>query len=141
MVILDAGSESDLPAIRALLSDSGLPLDGLMEVPTRLVVARHGERVVGAGALEHHGTAGLIRSVVVSPEVRASGIGSGIVAALEQTADEDGLSGTYLLTDTAEAFFARRGYRRIGRGDAPDAVKASVEWAEACGQSAIPMAR
>jgi amino-acid N-acetyltransferase len=141
VVILDVGSGSDLPAIRALLSGSGLPLDGLMEVPTRLVVARHGERLVAAGALEHHGASGLIRSVVVSPEVRSSGIGSGIVAALERTADEDGLTGTYLLTGTAEAFFARRGYRRIGRGDAPPAVKASVVWATACGESAIPMAR
>ena len=141
VVILDAGSESDLPAIRALLSGSGLPLDGLMEVPTRLVVARHGDRVVGAGALERHGAAGLIRSIVVSPEVRSSGIGSGIVAALERTADEDGLTATYVLTETAEAFFFRRGYRRIARGDAPPAVKASVEWATACGESAIPMVR
>ncbi len=141
MVILDTGSEHDLGAIRELLAAHGLPLDGLMAVPTRWVVARHGDRVVGAGALEHHGSDGLLRSVVVAAGARSEGVGSGIVAELERTADEAGLDGTYLLTETAERFFARRGYRRIGRDEAPEGVKASVEWATACGASAIPMAR
>jgi amino-acid N-acetyltransferase len=141
MVVLDTGSDSDLPAIRRLLAESGLPLDGLMDVPTRVVVARDGVRVVGAGALEVHGRDGLIRSLVVEPWLRSSGIGSGIVAELERIADESGLMGTYLLTETAERFFARRGYRRIGRSEAPQAVMGSVEWAIACGGSAVPMAR
>lgn len=141
MVILDAGSETDLPAIKALLADSGLPLDGLMTVPTSLVVARHGGRLVGVGALERHGSDGLIRSLVVASASRSSGIGSGIVAELERTADEHGLAGTYLLTDTAEQFFARRGYRRIGRHDAPEAVMGSVEWSTVCPQSSIAMVR
>jgi amino-acid N-acetyltransferase len=141
MVVLDAGSDTDLPAIRRLLVESGLPLDGLMGVPTRIVVARDGARVVGAGALEVYGGDGLIRSLVVAPGSRSSGIGSGIVTELERIADESGLTGTFLLTETAERFFARRGYRRIGRSEAPQAVMGSVEWAIACGESAIPMAR
>lgn len=141
MVLLDTGSESDLPAVRRLLTESGLPLDGLMDVPTRLVVARDGDRVVGAGALEFHGQNGLLRSLIVTPELRASGIGSGIVTELERFADEKGLAGIYLLTETAEGFFSRRGYRRIGRDDAPAAVRVSVEWAVACGESAVPMQR
>lgn len=112
-----------------------------MEVPTTFMVARNGDRIVAAGALERHGSDALLRSLVVAPEVRSSGIGSGIVAALERLADESGVAGVYLLTDTAARFFAQRGYPRIGRDDAPDAVQASVEWSVACDRSATPMAR
>ena len=112
-----------------------------MEVPTTFMVARHGDQIVAAGALERHGSDALLRSLVVAPEVRSSGIGSGIVAALERLADENGVGGVYLLTDTAARFFAQRGYRRIGRDDAPEAVQASVEWSVACDKTAVPMAR
>ena len=50
-------------------------------------------------------------------------------------------AGGDLLTDTAARFFAQRGYRRIGRDDAPEAVQASVEWSVACDKTAVPMAR
>jgi len=141
VITLDVGSDADLPAIRVLLTQAGLPLDGLMEPPTRFVVARNGDRLVGVGALEQHGSDGLLRSLVVEPEVRATGIGSGIVTELERWADEIGLTGTYILTDTAERFFSRRGYRRIGRRDAPPAVMGSIEWATACDESATAMVR
>jgi amino-acid N-acetyltransferase len=141
VITLDLASVRDLPSIRALLVSAGLPEAGLMEVPTTFMVARHGDRIVAAGALERHGSDALLRSLVVAPEVRSSGIGSGIVAALERLADENGVGGVYLLTDTAARFFAQRGYRRIGRDDAPEAVQASVEWSVACDKTAIPMAR
>ena len=141
MVELDLGTDDDLPAVRDLLVGANLTIEGLMAVPTTLVVARDQRRVVGAGAIETHGPDALLRSLVVSPEVRAAGIGSGIVSELERHAATARVDGIYLLTDTAEDFFARRGYRRIGRADAPEEVRNSVEWAVACGESAIPMAR
>jgi amino-acid N-acetyltransferase len=139
VITLDAGTLADLPAIRALLDAAGLPVEGLMEVPTDLVVARQGDRIVAAGALEHHGADALIRSVVVASTVRSSGVGSGIVAELERVAAVSGVADLYLLTETAADFFAGRGYRRIRRDAAPDPVRASVEWAEVCGDSAVPM--
>lgn len=141
MVELDAGSEADLPVIRELLDESGLPLDGLMAVPTRWVVARDRGRVVGAGALETHGSDSLLRSLVVAPDVRSLGVGSGIVRELERIAADHGQGCIYLLTDTAAAFFERRGYVPIDRAAAPDAVRRSVEWATACSDSALPMVR
>jgi amino-acid N-acetyltransferase len=46
-----------------------------------------------------------------------------------------------LLTQTAEVFFANRGYRRIGRADAPQAVQASAEFRSLCPASAVAMSR
>ena len=50
-----------------------------------------------------------------------------------------GLDGLYLLTDTASDFFARRGYRRVGRAEGPAPIMQSVEWSEACADTATPM--
>ena len=38
----------------------------------------------------------------------------------------------YLLTTTAEDFFARRGYVRIARDEAPETIRATREFADIC---------
>lgn len=139
MITVDSGSPADLGAIGSLLDAAGLPRDGIGAVPTDWFVARRGDRVVGAVAVERHGGDGLLRSLVVDETHRGSGIGSGLAAAAEQHAAGSGLGALYLLTETAEPFFARRGWQRIGRDAAPAAITASVEWATACGVSAVPM--
>ena len=106
MIELDVGTAADLSAIRDLLLEARLPLDGLMAVPTTLVVARDHRRLVGAGALESHGSDALLRSLVVSPEVRNVGIGSGIVTELERLAAAGSVGGIYLLTESAAGFFS-----------------------------------
>jgi len=136
---IESADRSDLPTIRELLVDAGLPVDGLFEVPTSLFVARDGDLVVGAVALERHGDDGLLRSLVVDPSQRGKGIGSGLAGAAEAAALRQGMEGVYLLTETAADFFARQGYEPIPRDGAPEAVMASIEWTVACGASAVPM--
>lgn len=139
MIRVDPGTASDLPDIRVLVADAGLPLDGLGVVPTDFFVAREDDAVVGTAALEHHSGHGLLRSVVVAESHRGSGIGTRLVAAAERAARDAGLAGIYLLTETAEDFFAARGYRVIARDAGPAAVMSSVEWSEACSVNAVPM--
>ena len=45
----------------------------------------------------------------------------------------------YLLTTTAERYFARFGFVQIARDDVPGAVQQSVEFREACPASAVVM--
>ena len=141
MVEIDRADSSHLPAVRALLVGAGLPVDGLMEVPTSVFVARDGARVVGAVALEHHGDDGLLRSLVVDFSRRQQGVGSQLAEAAEAEATRQGMAGVYLLTETAADFFTRREYRPIARDGAPGPVMASIEWAEACGESAVAMVK
>ena len=63
------------------------------------------------------------------------------VAAAEERASAAGLDGPYLLTETAADFFSGRGYSVIPRDEGPQPIMASVEWATACGESAVPMVR
>jgi len=136
---VERATPEEMPAVRALVATAELTVEGLGDVPTVVFIVRNGTVILGAAALESHGTDGLLRSVVVADAVRGEGIGSLLVAAAEDHAQESGIAGLYLLTETAREFFSARGYEEIGRGDGPRAVMESVEWSEACSLSAVAM--
>ena len=89
--------------------------------------------------LELYGSVALLRSLVVSADVRSAGIGTALVAHAEEHARSQGVQSLYLLTTTAEAFFARRGYTRIERGTAPAAIQSTREFANLCPASSAFM--
>ena len=136
----DAARPEDRPGVERLLADAGLPTADLGTAPDlRFHVVREHGRVVGAIGLERYGTAGLLRSLVVAPGLRGRGLGAELVEALEQDALAAGIETLVLLTQTAETFFARRGYARIERAAAPDGVRASAEFSALCPASATTM--
>jgi amino-acid N-acetyltransferase len=135
-----AGSD-DLGAIERLLVASGLPLDGARDAFATGVVAREGEAVVGAAAVEPYGAAGLLRSIAVDPALRGTGIGGTLVEASQILARDLGIDELYLLTETAESWFERLGYRVIERDVVPEAVRGSIEFTTACSSTAVAMWR
>ena len=91
--------------------------------------------------MEIHGPFALLRSVVVSGVFRRRGIASDICTRLEEEAARRGLSQIFLLTETAESFFANRGYIVVARGDAPAEITATDEFTTLCPDSAVLMVR
>jgi amino-acid N-acetyltransferase len=135
-----ASTTADLVAIRELLVGAGLPVDDLDSAPgLRFWVAKDGDRVVGAIGLESFGPVGLLRSLVVAPSHRQHGLGSTLVAALEREADANRVEVLVLLTETAEAFFERRGFGVVERAHIPDGIKKSAEFRSLCPASAVCM--
>jgi amino-acid N-acetyltransferase len=128
-------------AVLRLLADNGLPTDGLSDHVDTGVVARLGDRVVACAALEIYPDGALLRSVAVEKALRGSGLGHQIVRGALDLAREHGTTTVYLLTTTAEGFFARFGFRRIARADVPPAVQTSVEFTLACPSTAAVMVR
>ncbi|HEX9793576.1 MAG TPA: arsenic resistance N-acetyltransferase ArsN2 [Planctomycetota bacterium] len=128
-----------LPAILDLLEAAQLPTSGVEAILPHLLVIEENGVLVGVGGLEPHGDDALIRSVVVAAAQRGRGVASTLCDALESAAARSGARALYLLTDTAAGFFARRGYRKIARTDAPAAIRASEEFASLCGPTAVPM--
>jgi len=57
----------------------------------------------------------------------------------ERHAREHGAREIYLLTTTAERFFARAGYESVPRNDAPSAIRETSEFATICPASAALM--
>ena len=134
-------TDADWPAIEALLVDAGLPLDGAREAFATGVVARDGEAVIGAAAVEPLGRIGLLRSVAVRADRRRTGVGHALVAAAESLARSTSLDQLYLLTESAQPFFASLGYEASSRADAPAAVAATDEFRVACPDTAVLMVR
>jgi len=121
---------SDLPA--ADLTDSHMEhffFCGPAAMPTALV----GVELCGANAL--------LRSLVVQPEHRSAGLGAALVEHAEMYARSRGARAVYLLTTTAESFFARRGYAVANRASAPAEIASTREFAGICPASSAFMVK
>jgi arsenate reductase (thioredoxin) len=134
---LRAATDADVPAIRALLAACALPLDGV-EPPLGDAWVVAGDVVAVAG-VERYGSYGLLRSVAVAAAQRSHGIGARMLADRIAWSRATGLHALYLLTTTAESYFARVGFVGVPRAEAPPEIRASGEFAHACPHSAAFM--
>lgn len=130
----------DFAALTALLSDSGLPTGDLtLASLAHFRIVRADDRIIAVAGLTTLGHVGLLRSVAVAPAHRGQGLASRLVEALEEEAVRLGLNTLYLLTSSAEDFFARRGYVPVARERAPSAVRDSAEFKRLCPATALCM--
>ena len=132
---------SDLSAVESLLTASELPTDGVRANFSGFVVADDNGAIAGAIGLEKYGSVALLRSAVVAPDHRGTGVGRKLVEQLLERAEEAGVDELYLLTTTAEKYFPRFGFTRTSRATVPDALKASAEFRGACPDTAVVMTR
>ena len=139
--VIAAAAPADAAAIGALLRAADLPAEDFADHLAHFLVARRGDTVVGAVGLELHGRDALLRSLVVAPAERGAGLGGRLVDQLAAMARRRGARRFYLLTTTAEAFFAHRGFARIERGGVPAAIAATSEFHRLCPASAVCMTR
>ena len=136
-----AATAADLDAIERLLIDSKLPTDGVRDSLDHFLVVGDGNGIAGVIGLELYATDALLRSAAVAGSVRSTGIGGRLVDGIIDRARSLGVRDVYLLTTTAESYFARRGFTRITRDAVPESVKQSVEFRSACPASATVMVR
>ena len=132
---------ADTNAIVTLVRDANLAVPGLVEHLETFLVAERDRRAVGAIGLEIRGCDALLRSAVVSPEARGAGIGASLVTAVLDLARDEGVTTLYLLTTSAQGYWARQGFAVVSRDVVPDAVKRSEEFVGACPASAAAMMR
>jgi N-acetylglutamate synthase-like GNAT family acetyltransferase len=138
-VLIRTATDADLGPVRQLLAASGLPLDGVEQNFSDFIVAENENTIAGVIGIERYGTAGLLRSAVVSPGARGSGVGSQLVTKLLERASAQGIREVYLLTTTAEEYFPRFGFTRVTRTEVPESVQASREFQGACPDTAVVM--
>lgn len=140
-IALRDATPDDWPAIASLLRANRLPTEGFRESVSAAVVACDGNDVVGLAGLEIYDDAALLRSVVVSEAARGRSLGQQLTRAAMDLAGVRHVAQVYLLTTTAEAFFARLGFHIVERSNIPKTVQQSVEFMGACPASAIAMRR
>lgn len=132
----------DRQAVISLLENANLPTTDLTdEHLERFFFVGPRSAPFGLVGLEVRGVEALLRSLVVDPGFRASGAGSALLAHAEHYARLNGVVAVYLLTTTAEPFFALRGYVRIERREAPPSIRLTREFSDLCPASSALMAK
>ena len=133
---------SDESRVKQLLAECQLPFEDI--TPSHLqhfLVARQETRFTGVIGLELMGTFALLRSLAVSEPFRGQGIASQLTTQAEDYARTHEIESLYLLTTTAESFFAKRGYQTMGRDRVPTAVQETAEFQSLCPATAVCMVK
>jgi amino-acid N-acetyltransferase len=129
-------------AVASLLAAYGLPWTDLSEGHLEHFFCTGAtDSPTGVVGLEMRGEHALLRSLAVRTAVRCTGLGAALVAHAEAYARANGVRAIYLLTTTAEEFFARRGYARLEREHAPPSIRSTREFADICPNSSAFMVK
>ncbi len=134
----EAGDEK---AIAALLERSGLSAEGIAPHLAHFMVAVERGAVVGTAGCEVHGNVGLLRSFAVDVALRGQGVGASLYREVVARAQTAGVQDCYLLTDTAEGFFATFGFRRVSRDAVPQAIRDTDQFRIQCLPTSICMGK
>ena len=129
--------DSAFVIFRSTLEAAGLPTGDLDEGDAHYFAFETG----GFGGFVSLGDVVLLRSIVVPAARRRRGLGRVILATLLETARAWGAKEAWLLTTTAEAFFAANGFERVARTDAPAAIATTSQFKDVCPDSAALMRR
>jgi len=139
MDIIAHPSES---AAKRLLVEAGLPAADITAKHLQdFFFCGSGPDLEGLVGLELYGEVALLRSLAVATRRQGSGLGSRLVEHAEHYARDRGVKSLYLLTMTAEAFFLRRGYARLPRESAPEAIRNTKEFGGICPLSSAFMVK
>ena len=125
--------------IKSLLQSQNLPSQDLPDLLTDFYVAVDAGELIGLIGMERYGTYALLRSMVVHPDYRNKRIAETLVTRLETEAKSTGIAEMYLLTETADKYFSKKGYTTITRDVVPKELKGSSEFSHVCPVSAIVM--
>jgi amino-acid N-acetyltransferase len=131
--------QDDLTRITALLQLADLPTLGVAEHLETFLVAEEDNGVIGSIGLEIYGDTALLRSAIVDEQKRRSGIGGLLYSKLLDRARSLKVHRLILLTNTAEEYFRRKGFRTINQNTVTGPITASVEFSGACPSHAACM--
>ena len=133
---LDPG-EADL---RDLLGACQLPVSdiGCSEQVFWGVRPRAGP-LIGCIALELCGADAILRSLAVASNWRQQGVAKQLLDSAVAGGRQRNLRTLYLLTETAESYFARHGFQLVARDQVPEPVKRTPQFSQICPESAAVM--
>lgn len=141
LVAQEIKSQAAFETFRSLIASADLPTEDL-DFKTQILLGYYdNETLMATGGLEVFGTDAILRSLTVKFGSRNKSLGSNIVDDLVLKAKDNGVSTIYLLTESADGFFKKKGFVEVNRDDTPEQVKASPEFSYICDKTAICMKR
>ena len=139
LILRTIQDEENFKAFQLLLKSSSLPSEDLDFRRDLLVGYYEDGAMVGTGGLEIYGVYGLLRSLSVKLGTRGKALGTAITEYLIEQAKKRNLNGIYLLTETAQGFFQRKGFTIVPRNAVPKDLEASSEFSHVCSETAVAM--
>ena len=119
----------DLSPIAELLAQNALPYTDLIQSKVELIVAYDQDMMMGCAGLQRYGQDALLRSVA----------GSILFDEVKVIAKTTGIDRIHLLTETAQDYWAAKGFKKTERSMAPENISSSSEFGNLCPSSAIYM--
>jgi amino-acid N-acetyltransferase len=123
-------------AAAALLVAQRLPTDDLHDPTITLVGAFMNDALVGVIGLQACDDVAMLRSLAVDPAHRDRGIAAALCERVFVLAADRDL---YLLTESADDYFARLGFKQVERANVPAAIRATAQFSALCPSSARVM--
>ncbi|WP_419253856.1 arsenic resistance N-acetyltransferase ArsN2 [Caulobacter sp. ErkDOM-YI] len=123
------------------LAAAHLPTSDLGEPGQLFFAFENAARAIGCGGLLIAGEHALLRSIAVDADLRGTGVGGQILKCLSDQAQSHGALKAWLLTTDAATFFARHGFEKVDRANAPAVISATLQFAGICPGSATLMMR
>lgn len=136
---IDYSPINDHDAICSLLTSAELPPPAANEYPVTMLTAKNGLEVVGCIGWELHEGAALLRSLVVSPADRRSGVGAALVESALRKLRRRQVERVFLITKNAQLFASRFGFREIDRSCLPESCKVTGQIGSGCCAAAACM--
>ncbi|HKZ38632.1 MAG TPA: arsenic resistance N-acetyltransferase ArsN2 [Chryseolinea sp.] len=137
MLIRDA---AELKKLQHFLQANNLPYADIKSEGNVFIGYYDAEgNMIASGGLELYGASALLRSVAVGQHYRGKELGKQMVDELIVKAKDLKIDFVFLLTETARAFFLKRGFSDISREDVPGEIKSSSEFSFVCPVSAACM--
>ena len=136
---IQKAGEKDFETVCKLLLQENLPIADLNPLLENFFIAVEDNKITGVIGMDRYGKDGLLRSAIVQKEYRNTGIAAALVARLFDEAAKQGVSTLYLITDTAAAYFEKKGFNKITKAEVAPAVLESKEFNGLCPASSIIM--
>ncbi|WP_438465453.1 arsenic resistance N-acetyltransferase ArsN2 [Marinomonas sp. PE14-40] len=130
----------DLNEIERLLKESDLPYEDCQKHLSNFIVCRENSKIIAMGGTEVYGRVALIRSIVVQQEYRGKDLAKAIFLHLQASAQQQGVSSLYLLTNNAEDYFKVLGFSPVIRSEVPLAIQNTDQFSSLCPGTATVMA-
>ncbi|MCU0354000.1 MAG: arsenic resistance N-acetyltransferase ArsN2 [Cytophagales bacterium] len=122
-----------------LLEKAKLPTADLPADLSHFFKAETENTLAGTVGLELYGQYALLRSLAVDDAYRNLKIGQALYAKAMQHATDEGVSEVFLITNTAEAYFAKQGFVKIDRNTVPTEIQQTQQFQGVCPSSATVM--
>ncbi len=129
--------ETEMDELRHFLKLNRLPhSDVRLKDSLYFIYRNHEGKLIGTGGLEFYDTSALLRSLAIDVSYRGQSVGKKMLHDLLSEAIKAEMKEVYLLTETAQGFFIKNGFRQVPRIEAPALLQASTEFAHVCPSTA-----